>query len=167
MRSARISAAVVVALSLVLVAHAEAIIGRVVKVADGDTITVLDDQLQQHRVRLAGIDAPERRQAFGGRSRETLSQMVAGRTVVVESNKLDRYGRSVGVVLVDGRDANLAQVQAGMAWWYRAYSREQSAADQTAYASAEEVARTQRRGLWAHRKPVAPWDWRRGTREAQ
>lgn len=117
MRSARISAAVVVALSLVLVAHAEAIIGRVVKVADGDTITVLDDQLQQHRIRLGGIDAPERRQAFGGRSRETLSQMVAGRTVVVESNKLDRYGRSVGVVLVDGRDANLAQVQAGMAWW--------------------------------------------------
>ena len=167
MRGVRNSVAVVVALTLVLVAHAETIIGRVVKVADGVTITVLDDQLQQHRIRLAGIDAPEKKQDFGTRSRENLSRMVAGKTVVVESSKFDRYGRSVGVVLVDGRDANLAQVQAGMAWWYRAYANEQSAADKTAYASAEEVARIQRRGLWAISEPVAPWDWRRSTREAQ
>mgnify|MGYP003584277103 FL=1 len=167
MRGVRNGLAVVVALTLGLVAHAETIVGRVVKVADGDTITVLDDQLQQHRIRLAGIDAPEKKQDFGSRSRENLSRIVAGRTVVVESNKLDRYGRSVGVVLVDGRDANLAQVQAGMAWWYRAYAREQSVADQTAYASAEEGARTQHRGWWAISEQVAPWVWRRSTREAQ
>lgn len=99
--------------------------GRVVGVADGDTITVLDSAKTQHRVRLAGIDAPEKKQAFGTRSRENLARWVHRRDVIVEWHKRDRYGRLVGVVFVDGHDVNLEQVRAGFAWWYRQYAKEQ------------------------------------------
>ncbi|MBS0454234.1 MAG: thermonuclease family protein [Proteobacteria bacterium] len=157
----------IISLVLTFVAHAGNFAGRVVKVTDGDTIVVLDAQLQQHKIRLAGIDAPENAQDFGTRSRINLAGMVAGRTVTVETSKVDRYGRLVGVVVVNGKDANLAQVQQGMAWWYRAYAREQSPADRAAYSHAEEIARTERRGLWAMPAPVAPWDWRRSVRKAQ
>jgi endonuclease YncB( thermonuclease family) len=98
--------------------QAETLTGRVVGVADGDTITVLDANRQQHKIRLAGIDAPEKAQPFGDRSKQNLSALVFDKQVVVESNKQDRYGRTVGKVLVNEIDANLAQVKAGMAWWY-------------------------------------------------
>jgi endonuclease YncB( thermonuclease family) len=87
---------------------AEVLVGKVVAVADGDTITVLDDTKVQHKIRLAGIDAPERKQPFGQRARERLSELVFGKTVQVETEKTDRYGRQVGKVLIEGRDANLA-----------------------------------------------------------
>ena len=105
--------------------QAETLTGRVVGIADGDTITVLDANRQQHKIRLAGIDAPEKAQPFGDRSKQSLSELVFDKQVVVESNKQDRYGRSVGKVLVNGMDANLAQVNTGMAWWYRDYAKEQ------------------------------------------
>ena len=97
--------------------------GQVVGVTDGDTITVLDGQRTQHKVRLAGIDAPEKAQAFGQRSKEHLSSLVFGRQVKVETEKQDRYGRTVGKVLVEGRDANLAMVVAGLAWHYKGSPR--------------------------------------------
>jgi endonuclease YncB( thermonuclease family) len=103
--------------------------GRVVGVHDGDTITVLDANHQQHKIRFAGIDAPESRQAFGTRSRQNLSGLVFGKDVAVEWNKHDRYKRIVGKVLVDGHDVNLEQVRAGMAWWYRQYAKDQTSAD--------------------------------------
>lgn len=134
--------------------------GQVVGVADGDTITVLDDQRTQHKIRLAGIDAPERAQAFGRRSKETLSALAFGRHVTVEAEKQDRYGRTVGKVIIDGQDANLAMVQAGMAWHYKTYQREQSPADRILYADAEQEAREARRGLWRDAAPTAPWDHR-------
>lgn len=142
-------------------ASAETLVGRVVGVADGDTVTVLDEQRQQHKIRLTGIDAPEKGQAFGHRSKESLSDAVFGKTVAIEWNKLDRYGRIVGKIVVDARDVNLSQVEAGLAWWYQKYSAEQSVADQQLYAQAEERAKRERLGLWKEAEPVAPWDWRK------
>ena len=135
--------------------------GRVVRVADGDTVTVLDQAKVQHRIRLAGIDAPERGQPCGERAKDHLSSVVAGRQVVVAWDKRDRYGRMVGKVLLDGRDVNLAMVQAGLAWHYKAYALEQSEEDRLTYSRAEDSARRSRTGLWVDPHPMAPWDWRR------
>lgn len=121
-------------------AIAEQIGGKVVSVADGDTDTVLDAGRVQHKIRLSGIDAPERAQAFGNRSREYLASMVAGEEVVVETDKTDRFGRSIGKVVLQGRDVNLAMITSGLAWHYKKYQREQSASDRMLYASAEQEA---------------------------
>lgn len=139
--------------------------GKVVAVTDGDTIKVLDIEKVEHVVRLSGIDAPEKKMPFGQRSKQNLSDLVYGKWVEVEGEKTDRYGRLVGKVLVNGKDANLAQVQAGMAWHYKAYQREQSVLDQRAYAEAEIKAAADRQGLWVDRNPVAPWDWRKERRK--
>lgn len=147
-------------LLLALGTHAETITGRVVAVADGDTITVLDASKTQHKVRLAGIDAPEKKQPFGQRSKESLGDLVFNREVQVETTKRDLWGRQIGKVLVDGLDANLEQIKRGMAWHYKAYQREQSVADRQAYAEAEEAARGARMGLWKDAQPVPPWDFR-------
>lgn len=104
--------------------QAGTITGYVVAIADGDTITVLDGSRQQHKIRLAGIDAPEKKQAFGERSRQSLASMVFNKTVKVEWDKQDRFGRTVGKVMINGVDANLEQVKAGMAWWYEKYRKE-------------------------------------------
>ncbi len=154
-------------LALVLtnsLASAQTIQGKVVGVADGDTITVLDQSKTQHKIRLAGIDAPERGMPFGQKSKDNLSDMIGGKQVTVETTKLDRYKRSVGKVLVDGQDANLAQVEAGFAWHYKAYEREQSVVDRQTYDKAEETARAAKRGLWLDREPVPPWEWRRTSK---
>lgn len=154
---------ILLALSLVIgsaIAVAAELHGRVVGVADGDTLTLLDENKVQHKIRLAGIDAPEKAQAFGQRSKESLSDLVAGKTVTVETNKQDRYGRSVGKVLVEGVDANLVQIELGMAWFYRQYLRELSEQDQVKYEEAESRAQSERRGLWRDADPIPPWDWR-------
>ena len=137
-------------------AWAQLLTGRVVGVTDGDTITVLDDQRVQHKIRLAGIDAPEKSQAFGQRSKTFLSSLVFSKPVVVETQKTDRYGRTVGKVLVGDRDANLALVVAGLAWHYKKYETEQSASDRMIYASAEQDARAARQGLWADPSAMQP-----------
>jgi len=151
--------------SLILIfgiAHAETLTGYVVDIADGDTITVLDADHLQHKIRLSGIDAPEKAQPFGERSKQNLAGMVFNKTVTVEWSKRDRYVRKVGKVMVGGVDTNLAQVRAGMAWWYEAYRKEQSPAGQRLYQDAEQQARALRVGLWRDPVPVAPWDWRHG-----
>jgi endonuclease YncB( thermonuclease family) len=158
------SLGIIGALLVACLAHAEVLTGQVVGIADGDTITVLDSGNRQHKIRLAGIDAPEKRQAFGERSRQNLAALVFNRTVTVEWDKLDRYGRTVGKIMVNGIDANQAQVSAGMAWWYEKYRAEQAPTDQRAYAAAEQQARTHRIGLWRDAAPVAPWDWRKAQR---
>ena len=123
-------------LALACTANAETITGLVVGVSDGDTITVLDANKVQHKIRLAGIDAPEKKQAFGNRSKESLSALAFDKTVNVETDKQDRYGRQVGKVLVNGQDVNLVQVERGMAWFYRQYQREQSPNDRRLYEAA-------------------------------
>ncbi|HCX82795.1 MAG TPA: nuclease [Rhodoferax sp.] len=127
----------------------------------GDTVTVLDDAKRQHKIRLSGIDAPEKNQAFGQRSKESLSDLVFAKTVDVETDKVDRYGRRVGKIWVNGIDANLEQIKRGMAWHYKQYAREQSKEDQREYAEAEDEAREAKRGLWKDVEPVAPWEFRR------
>jgi endonuclease YncB( thermonuclease family) len=140
----------------------QGIAGRVVGVTDGDTVTILDDRNIQHKIRLEGIDAPERSQDFGSVSRQNLSNLVFGKRVQVIGDKSDRYGRTVAKILFDGHDMNLEQVRAGLAWHYKAYEREQSLADRRAYALAEERARASRLGLWKDLAPVPPWNFRRG-----
>lgn len=135
--------------------------GRVVRVADGDTITVLDSTNTQHRIRLEGIDAPESHQAFGTQSKKNLSEMVFGKDVTIVYEKTDQYGRVVGKILRDGKDINLEQVKAGMAWHYKEYQREQTPEDRELYAAAEEEARQARRGLWQDPEPVEPSAFRK------
>jgi endonuclease YncB( thermonuclease family) len=135
--------------------------GRVVRIADGDTLTLLDSSNTQHRIRLEGIDAPESHQAFGTQSKRSLSDMVFGKDVTVVYQKTDQYGRLVGKIVIDGMDVNLAQVKAGMAWHYKEYEREQSVEDRDLYAKAEDEARADRRGLWQDADPVEPSAFRK------
>lgn len=153
-----------VALATSSASFAESYSGLVVSVADGDTVTVLDDTKKQHKVRLAGIDAPEKAQAFGNVSRQHLAQLVFQKQVTIEFEKHDRYKREVGKVLVAGRDANLEQIKAGLAWHYKKYEREQSPADRRSYSDAERVAAAAQQGLWQHPSPVPPWDFRKSKR---
>jgi endonuclease YncB( thermonuclease family) len=132
----------------------------VVGVSDGDTITVLDDMQAQHRIRLAGIDAPEKAQPYGDASKLHLSGMVFGESVSVEYEKHDRYGRIVGKILKDGHDASLEQIRVGLAWHYKQYQREQSREDRSAYAEVELQAQQAHTGLWRDSDPVPPWRWR-------
>ena len=155
------SAATTLVLCLVLQAQAETLLGKVIHVQDGDSITVLDDTRTQHKIRLTGIDAPERRQAFGNVSKESLAEQVAGQSVAVEWDKVDRYGRKVGKVLLAGMDSNLVQVKRGLAWHYKKYEREQSPADRQSYAVAEAEARAAKLGLWRDAAPLPPWHFRR------
>jgi endonuclease YncB( thermonuclease family) len=141
--------------------------GRVVGVSDGDTITVLTGERQQVKIRLSGIDAPEKKQPFGAFSKQTLSRQVFGRPVVVEWSKTDRYGRIVGKIEVDGVDVNLEQVREGSAWVYTQYLKELPEADRRRYLDAEQQARGERRGLWRDRAPEPPWEWRRAARNPQ
>ena len=147
--------------------------GRVVAVTDGDTIKVLDSNNTEHKIRLTGIDAPERKQPFGNTSRKNLAKLVAGKEVFVESDKSDRYGRILGKVWVSPSDcsscektldANHAQVIAGMAWWYKYYAKQQSPEDRGRYESAEIEAKARGWGLWADPNPINPYDWRKSKR---
>lgn len=130
--------------------------GRVVAVADGDTLTVLDAGNQQHRIRLAEIDAPEKRQAYGQRAKQSLSDLCYARNAVVAVATQDRYGRSVGRVSCDGVDANLEQVKRGLAWAYRQYR------PSAPILQAEASARQARAGLWQDASPTPPWEFRHG-----
>ena len=142
------------------ISQAAMITGHVVAVADGDTITVLDAGKTQHKIRLSGIDAPEKKQPFGDKAKQSLSDLVFGKTVQIDADKTDRYGRKVGKALVDGVDANLEQVKRGLAWHYKAYQRDQSPDDRLAYAAAARL------GLWQDAVPVAPWEWRHSAKAA-
>jgi endonuclease YncB( thermonuclease family) len=139
----------------------------VVGVADGDTLTVLDQKHEQHKVRLAGIDAPEKSQPFGQRAKQSLSKLAYGHSVSVEWRKRDRYRRIVGKVFEGGRDVNLEQVRRGLAWHYKQDQNEQGTLDRARYATAESEERAARRGLWAlpAAQRVPPWEWRHGGKQ--
>lgn len=142
--------------------HAVEWVGTVVGIADGDTLTLLDDGRTSHRIRLDGIDAPERTQDHGQRARQSLAGMAHGRRAVAVCPKTDRYGRAVCRVTVDGRDVGLEQIRRGFAWHYVKYANEQSPADRERYVGAEVQARSTRVGLWSTSAAVPPWDYRRG-----
>jgi endonuclease YncB( thermonuclease family) len=152
-------------------ACAEILEGYVSSVTDGDTISVRDDRDREYEVRLGAIDAPEGDQPFGDESRKSLSRLVQWRHVRVEYEGRDRYGRIVGKVWLHRggcvgyipQDINLAQIAAGMAWWYRHYAPGQSEADRAAYEHEESKMRASRLGLWSAPEPIPPWDWRRAV----
>lgn len=148
-------------LLLSLRSEAEILQGRVIGISDGDSVTVLDASSMQVKIRLMGMDAPERKQAFSKQSRQSLAALLFDRQVTVESSKKDKYGRTVGKILMDGLDVNLEQIKAGMAWHYKQYQHEQPDGDRLLYVQAEEEARAARRGLWMEADPVPPWEWRK------
>jgi endonuclease YncB( thermonuclease family) len=133
--------------------------GKVVSVQDGDTLHVLDDAKHEHTIRLDGIDAPERKQAFGTVARDRLAEITKGKPVTVQAGKRDKYGRTVARIEVEGQDVNRQMVAEGLAWHYTRYSRDQR------LAQAERDARAARRGLWSDAKPVPPWEWRETEKE--
>ena len=136
--------------------HAEVLSGKVVGVSDGDTLTLLDSTHTQHKIRLTGIDAPEKAQAFGQASKKSLSDLVFGKHVEISWEKRDRYERILGKVLLNEQDICLEQVKRGMAWHYKQYQRDQSPEDRITYSRAEEEARKNRMGLWADDSPIEP-----------
>lgn len=135
--------------------------GHVVCVSDGDTVVMIDAAKQEHSLRLAGIDAPERDQPFGLLARLNLAQAVLGRAVRFEIRQHDRHGRAVGRLLVDGADAAQGLLEQGLAWHYTRYAHEQPEAERRRYAEAEARARQAGLGLWADPNPVPPWEWRK------
>jgi endonuclease YncB( thermonuclease family) len=154
---------------LLLTSHAACLsyelVGRVVGVMDGDTIELLTERKELIRVRLAGIDAPEKRQAFGQVSKRALSDLAYARMAKVDWSKKDRYGRAIGKVIVAGGDVNFQMIARGLAWHYKQYQKEQSLDDRLSYAQAEETAHSGRLGLWADKTPVAPWEFRKSRRD--
>jgi len=135
--------------------------GKVVHVADGDTITVLDTNNTQHKIRLQGIDAPEKAQAFGQKSKQSLHRLVYSKQVTIEFQKKDKYGRTVGKLVLNGLDVCLEQIKLGMAWHYKQYESEQSKEDREIYEQAELSARANAIGLWKDKQPMPPWEYRK------
>ena len=129
--------------------------GWVVAIADGDTITILDESKKQHKIRLGQIDAPESGMPYGRAAKKFLSDTVYRKTVRIQASDTDRYGRVVGIVHLDRKNINMLMVANGYAWAYRHYVTD------IAYCEAEGSARRLRLGLWADKKPVPPWQWRR------
>jgi endonuclease YncB( thermonuclease family) len=168
---------VLIALILLIPATvgADTLEGKVIKVADGDTVTIVDGNGNKHRIRLGGIDAPEKDQPYGDVSTHGLVELVSDKAVTIEYEKRDRYRRIIGKVLVDSPgevfcmaldcvkkiDAGLEQIKSGLAWHYKKYQNEQEGNDRRDYSNAEIGAKSKRIGLWADDEPVAPWDWRR------
>lgn len=144
---------------------ADVLLGRIVGVTDGDTVVLLDSARVSHKIRLAGIDAPEKGQPYSARSKENLARMIFGKQVSVEFSKHDKYGRIVGKALLDGADVDLKQIRDGLAWHYKKYEKEQSPSDRGEYADAERKAREQRTGLWEAKNPTPPWEYRKANRK--
>jgi micrococcal nuclease len=146
--------AIVLVFSSPCLAKSSTFSGKVVGVADGDTITVMRDH-QSVKIRLDGIDCPEKRQAFGKRAKQFTSKFVFGKTVTVKVVTRDKYRRVVAQVLIDGRSLNEALVKAGLAWWYRKYAPKNKK-----LAALEAEARKAKRGLWVDPSPMPPWSFR-------
>lgn len=139
---------------LLIMLHASlfAFPAKVIKISDGDTITVLSGK-EQTKVRLYGIDAPEKKQDYGQRSKQFLASLIAGQVVEVEPKGKDRYKRTLGIIHHKGQDINAQMVLNGYAWAYVKYSR--------IYANQERLARENKRRLWQSSNPTPPWMWRK------
>jgi len=138
-------------------ASAETLLGEVVGITDGDTLTLLVNRTQ-HKIRLGEIDTPERGQDWGTRATQALSEKVFREEVRGVVTDVDRYDRLIGKIWLDDRDINREMVREGHAWVYRRYLDDQSLITDEAAAKSEGI------GLWSIANPVPPWDWRRGAR---
>jgi endonuclease YncB( thermonuclease family) len=146
------------------IATAETVIGTVVGIADGDTLTVLDEHFRQHKIRLAGINAPEKPQDFGNRSKQSLSELAYRQPAAVETDKTDRHGRRVGKVIVNGRGPGAGAPRHGMA--LQGLRARAAPGRPPSLAEAEDVAKAAGRGLWSMPGPVPPWEFRRPVKTA-
>ena len=145
-----------------LLLSAQLLKGKAVKITDGDTFTLLVDGHEQVRIRIDGIDAPEKGQAFGNRAKEYLSGMIWGEELTVYVTKIDRYGRSIGKVSTPSVvDVGLQMIKGGYAWQYRDYNKEKS------YEDAEILARRNRNGLWQDKNPIRPQDFRKARKNTK
>lgn len=140
--------------AMIAILPISSIAAQVIGIADGDTLTVLEEQ-RQVKIRLANIDAPEKRQAFGQRSKESLSDLCFGKDATYQVQDVDRYDRTVAVVTCAGIEVNRAQVERGLAWVYPKYNKDRS------LPALQDTARAGRRGLFADPEPVPPWEFRR------
>jgi endonuclease YncB( thermonuclease family) len=139
----------------------------VVGVSDGDTLTArcrTELGAEVVKMRLFGVDAPEKGQAFGQVSKQSLTALTRDKAVEASCHKIDRYGRQVCKVATGGVDVGLQQVRAGLAWHYKAFEREQSPDEWVAYSKGELAAQIAKRGLWQDAEPVPPWEWRKSHR---
>lgn len=141
------------------------VVGKVTKVIDGDTLEIIESGVSTRRIRLKGIDAPERNQAFAIESTRSLARLTNGKEVIIEWEKIDEHDRLVGRVLIEKRDICLEQIRAGMAWHFKRYQHEQTARERELYDRSENEARSARKGLWADSKPLEPWVVRTGQRD--
>jgi endonuclease YncB( thermonuclease family) len=143
--------------------------GRCVGCHDGDSITLLTAAQTQIKIRVAFLDAPELGQPFGYRAKQAMSDLVFGKDIAIYPHTIDRYGRTVAIVYVDGVDAGLQLLRQGLAWTYTRYLPEATVDIQTSYRQAEADAREQWRGLWSNLQtpvpPIAPWLYRRSGRQ--
>ena len=144
-----------------------AVEGRVVRVLDGDSLLLRLDDGRVHGVRIAGIDAPEKGQPYADVSRRALLAQLDDRRIRLETIKTDVFGRLVGRVFVDGRDAGLVQLRAGLAWHFARYDADLAPAQRRRYAQAERQARLRGLGLWRDPAPMPPWAHRAEARRAQ
>lgn len=163
--------AVFVMLPCLALASEQSLSCKVTAIAYGDTLTCFDPvQRKQLKIRLRGIDAPEAKQPFGQRSKQSLADLVHGKQATVKWNKRDRWGRIIGAVWVEPvdcpgcghtLDVGRAQLSVGMAWWFRRYANEQPEEERVQYKFEEREAKARRIGLWLDKEPIAPWDWRK------
>ena len=156
----RLSCLLAIELLLIFASTAWAdLIGPVVSVLDGDTLEVLHNQ-HPERIRLSGIDCPEKGQAYGKRAKQAASDLAFGKDVTIQTHGLDKYKRTLAdVLLSDGTNVNHTLVKDGCCWWYRKY-----APGDTVLEGLEKEAREAKKGLWADPQPVPPWEWRRRKR---
>lgn len=144
---------------LPLLLSAQALKGKAVSIADGDTFTLLVNGNEQVKIRIDGIDASEKKQDFGNRAKEYLSGMIWGKELIVKISKKDKWRRSIGKVsTLEIQDVGLEMIKAGLAWQYRDYNKDES------YAEAERLARENKKGLWIYKNPIRPQDFRKDHR---
>ena len=142
----------VVSFAILLPLYLFALSGKVISTHDGDTITILQNK-EQTKVRLYGIDAPEKKQDYGQKSKQFLASLIAGQMVEVEPKGKDKYKRTLGTIYYKGQDINAQMVLNGYAWAYIKCSK--------IYVDHERLARENKLGLWQSSNPTPPWEWRK------
>lgn len=128
--------------------------GKVIKITDGDTFVLLTGNKEQIKIRLHGIDAPEKKQDYGTVSKNYLSNLVFKKDITIEFKNRDRYGRSIGIAFVEGVNMNEKMLAEGMAWHFKKYDTNSQ------WSALETKAKEEKKGLWSQSNPVAPWEWR-------
>jgi len=143
-------------------------IAKVERVVDGDTVHVVNKSGKKFKVRLTGIDAPEKNQPYGLASTYQLKEVLIDEWVLLKSKpkngnlySIDRYNRVLAKIILDERDVNLFQLLSGYAWHFKRYKKKQSPIDRESYSQAELYAKKNKLGLWEEKKPIAPWNWRK------